>query len=154
MRIALTSFLLFITYCAVNAQKIQMYKTFGGVRFERDSLVISPRQVQTILWEDALASEKFRQARVNSSAASLFGFAGGILIGIPLGTALIGGGDPEWGLALGGAALIGISIPFNRAFQRNAQDALDTYNQKKSARRNFRPELFLSGRQVGFRVKI
>lgn len=154
MRIAVTFFLLFITYSSVNAQKIEMYKTFGGVRFERDSLVISPRQVQSIIWEDALASEKFRKARVNSSVSAVLGFAGGVLIGIPVGTALIGGGDPEWGLALGGAALIGVSIPFNRAFQRNAQDALDSYNEKKSARRNFHPELFWSGSQVGLRLKI
>lgn len=154
MRIALAFLLLFITYRTVHAQKIEMYKTFGGVRFERDSLVISPRQVQSILWEDALASGKFRKARVNSSVSAVLGFAGGILIGIPVGTALIGGGDPEWGLALGGAALIGVGIPFNRAFKRNAQDALDIHNQKKSARRDFQPELFWSGSQVGLRLKI
>lgn len=153
MRHALLLFLAFVIVTTAQAQDIVMYKTFGGVRFERDSVVISPRQIQSILWEDALASEKFRKARTNSAVSAVLGFAGGVLIGIPVGTAIIGG-DPEWGLALGGAALIGVSIPFNRVFQRNAQEALDIYNQKKSSRRNFSPELFWSGSQVGLRLKI
>jgi hypothetical protein len=148
------SLLMACTICAtLQAQDIVMYKTFGGVRFERDSMVISPRQVQSILWEDALASEKFREARVNSSVSAVLGFAGGVLIGIPVGAALIGS-DPEWGFALGGAGLIGLSIPFNRVFQRKAQEALDIHNQKKSSRRSFSPELYWSGSQVGLRLKI
>jgi hypothetical protein len=154
MRLALSLFLAFAIMATAQAQDILMYKTFGGVRFERDSLVISPRQVQSILWENAIASEKFRKARLNSSVSAVLGFAGGVLIGIPVGTAIIGGGDPEWGFALGGAALIGVSIPFNRAFKRNAQDALDIHNQKKGARRNFDPEFYWSGTQLGLRLKI
>lgn len=153
MRLALLLFLTLVIHTGTQAQDILMYKTFGGVRFERDSMVISPRQVQSILQEDAPAYEKFRKARANSSVSALLGFAGGVLIGIPVGTAIIGG-DPEWGFALGGAGLIGLSIPFNRVFQRNAQDALDIYNQKKSSRRNFSPELYWSGSQLGLRLKI
>jgi hypothetical protein len=153
MRFALLLFLTLVIHTGIQAQDIVMYKTFGGVRFERDSMVISPRQVQSILWEDALASEIFRKARVNSSVSAVLGFAGGVLIGIPVGTAIIGG-DPEWGFALGGVGLIGISIPFNRVFQRKAQEALDIHNQKKSSRRSFSPELYWSGSQVGLRLKI
>lgn len=153
MRFALLLFLTLVINTGIQAQDIVMYKTFGGVRFERDSMVISPRQVQSILWEDELASEIFRKGRANSSVSAVLGFAGGVLIGIPVGTAIIGG-DPEWGFALGGAGLIGLSIPFNRVFQRKAQEALDIHNQKKSSRRSFSPELYWSGSQVGLRLKI
>lgn len=149
-----TYLLLFLIIATTGkSQTITMYKTFGGVRFERDSLVISAKQTHDIISEDPIAFEQFRKARTNSAVASVLGFAGGLLIGIPVGTALIGGGDPEWGLALGGAALIGISIPFNRAFQRNAQSALDSYNSKTSSRRGSQTEVFLAGAGAGIRIK-
>lgn len=135
-----------------QAQTITMYKTFGGVRFERDSLVISAKQTHTIISEDPIAFEQFSKARAHSAVASVLGFAGGILIGFPVGTALAGG-DPEWGLALGGAALIGISIPFNRAFQKHAQSALDSYNGKKSSRLSYETEVFWAGTGAGIRLK-
>lgn len=153
MRFALTLTIALISFTTVQAQEIIMYKTFGGVRFERDSMVISPMQVQSILWETPAALTKFRRARTNSAVASVLGFAGGVLVGIPVGSAIIGG-EPEWGLALGGAALIGASIPFNRIFKRQAQEALELYNQQKSVRRNYTPELYWSGSQVGLRLKI
>lgn len=153
MRYALFSLLIMSSLSVTMAQDIVMYKTFGGVRFEYDSMVISPRQVQSILIDDAVAYGKFRKARTNSAVSALLGFTGGVLVGIPVGTAILGG-DPEWGLALGGAALIGVSIPFNRGFQRNAQGALDIHNQKKSSRRNYYPEFYWSGTQLGLRMRL
>ena len=135
-RIAIFLFLFFFAG-SLHAQTIAVYKTFGGLRFERDSVPISAKQVYTILEDVPEARAVFAQARVNSTIASVLGFAGGILIGFPLGSALVGA-DPEWGLALAGAALIGISIPFNKAFDRHSADAIDLYNNKKSARQKAR----------------
>lgn len=135
-----------------HGQQITMHKSFGGVRFERDTVAISIKQVASLLEEEPLAYDQFKKARVNSVAASVLGFAGGLLVGIPLGTALVGG-DPEWGLALGGAALIGISIPLDKAFKRHAQSALDVYNQKLTSQHMIKPEVFFTANGVGLKIK-
>lgn len=151
MRILLLLLLLGVSSAGLT-QTLTMYKTFGGVRFERDSLVISPKQVQEILYDNSIALASFKKARTNSGVASVLGFAGGLLIGFPVGTALVGG-NPEWGLALGGAALIVAGIPFNKAFQRHAQSALDTYNQGRSSHVLDRTELFFAGNSLGIRLR-
>jgi len=135
---------------ATQAQEITMYKTFGGVRFQRDSTVLSVRQVMEILKEKPKAFEEFKRSRTNYNIAGVLGFAGGIMIGIPLGTALVGG-DPEWAFAAGGAVLILGSIPFNRIFKARALNALDIYNGKEITSR-IKPEFYLTG--TGARVVI
>lgn len=100
-----------------------------------DTLTLSPRQVMEILKDTPLAYEEFKQAKKNYSTAGVMGFTGGLLIGFPVGT-LIAGGDPEWGLAIGGAVLLLGSIPLNQAFQRHANNALDLHNKKFSSRIN------------------
>ncbi|MFZ1808923.1 MAG: hypothetical protein WAU36_16955 [Cyclobacteriaceae bacterium] len=115
-------------------QKIEIYKTFGGYRFEKDSASISPKMVLEAMKDNQLAHLEFKKAKTNLDAASVLGFTGGLLIGFPIGTA-IAGGEPEWGLAAGGVGLILASIPFNNAFKQHALTALDNYNADFSARR-------------------
>ena len=115
-------------------RSIQIYKTFGGYRFEKDSVVISPKMVLEEMKVNPLAYAEFKKAKNNLTAASTLGFAGGLLIGFPLGTA-IAGGDPEWGLAAGGVGLILASIPFNNAFKQHALLAIDQYNENPTSRR-------------------
>jgi hypothetical protein len=147
-------FLLFVSLASVGkAQEITIYKTFGGLRFERDSLILSPKQVQYVLEVNPAALAEFKKARKNSGVASVLGFAGGLLIGIPIGSALVGG-DPEWGLAAAGATLVVASIPFNGAFKRHAQNAVDIYNQEKTSRLLERTELFWAATGLGIRLRL
>lgn len=131
-----------------------MYPRFGGAEFEYNkdtsSFDISPKEVLVIMKSDPLAYEEFKKARSNYNASGVLGFLGGGLIIVPVITA-IAGGDPEWGLAAGGVALVITSIPLHRAFKRHAQSAIDTFNKKHTA---FRPrtEYFISG--LGARVVI
>ncbi len=127
-----------------------MYKTFGGVRFERDTVILSFRQVSEILAVDPQAAADFKLARTNYNAAGVLGFAGGFLLAFPIGTA-IAGGDPEWGLAAGGAVLILASLPLNRAFKTRAGAALDRYNSGQPKARLRRPEFGLTG--TGFSLR-
>ncbi|MEP2670531.1 MAG: hypothetical protein ABJH04_16130 [Cyclobacteriaceae bacterium] len=115
-------------------QQIEIYKTFGGYRFEQDSVSISPKMVLEAMKDNQLAYMEFKKAKSNLDVASVLGFTGGLLIGFPIGTA-IAGGEPEWGLAAGGVGLILASIPFNSAFKRHAVTALDNYNADINARR-------------------
>lgn len=131
-----------ICYTSCLSQEIKIYKTFGGVRFEMDTLVISPKQVLELLKVEPIAYQEFKRAKLNYNVAGVLGFTGGILIAIPLGTAIVGG-EPEWGLAAGGAALLLASIPFNRAFKNRAVYALDLYNKNHASR--IKPTFYFAG---------
>jgi len=148
-------FLLFLPLVALSyssfSQEIKIYKTFGGYRFERDSMVISPKMVLNILEDNEEAYNEFKQAKLNYNVAGVLGFAGGLLIGLPLGTA-IAGGDPEWGLAAGGVGLLLAAIPFNSAFKQHAVSALDLYNQNQSSSRKVKLNFYLAG--VGGKIII
>jgi len=126
-----------------EAQEIKAYKTFGGVRFEMDTVTLSLKQVLEIVKVNPEAYAELKRAKSNYSAAGVLGFAGGVLIGIPLGTALAGG-NPEWGLAAGGAGLILASIPFTTAFRGHTMQALDLYNNKGQTSR-IKPEFQFYG---------
>jgi hypothetical protein len=125
-----------LSFCSLVSfgQKIEIYKTFGGYRFERDSVSISPKMVLETMKDNQLAYMGFKKAKTNLDVSSALEFTGGLLILIPIGTAILGG-DPEWGLAAGGVGLILASIPFNNAFKQNALTALDNYNADFSTRR-------------------
>lgn len=142
----LLSLLLFILFFSTSglAQEIKAFKTFGGVRFEMDTITLGLNQVLEIVKENPAAYAELKRAKTNYNTAGVLGFAGGILIGLPVGTA-IAGGSPEWGLAAGGAALLLTSIHFTHAYRGRTLQALDIYNAKfKSSR--IRPEFQFYGR--------
>lgn len=124
-------------------QEINIYKTFGGYRFERDSAAISPKMVLEILKDNPLAYAEFKSAKTNYGISSALKFTGGLLILIPVASAIIGG-DPEWGLAAGGLGLALASIPFNASFKNHALNALDTYNAGLTSRR-IKVNFYLAG---------
>jgi hypothetical protein len=128
-------------------QGIVMYRSFGGAVFEytKDTATytVSPKQVLQIMHDDPLAAAEFKKARSYYRAEGVLGFLGGVMVLFPIGTA-ISGGDPEWGLAAGGAALMLASIPFNRAYKRHALNAIETFNKNSTAFKP-RPEFYLSG---------
>jgi len=128
-----------------QAQQIKMYKTFGGARFEMDTLVLSPKQVLEILKVEPVAYEEFKRAKANYNVAGVMGFSGALLIAFPVITS-IAGGDPEWAFAAGGAALILGSIHFNRTFKGRAFNALELYNSKLTTR--IQPTLHFYGTQA------
>ncbi len=111
-----------------EAQKLTMYKTFGGVIYElNDSIQLSTKQTATVLYQNQKAYETFNQARKLNTTSGVLGFSGAAMVAIPLVT-LAFGERSDWGFAGGGAALIVGSIFFNRAYKARALDALDIHN--------------------------
>jgi hypothetical protein len=152
-RSIVVSFCFFLSLHHLMAQKpITMYKTFGNVRFEMDTLNLTMRQVSEILSVNSEALSEFKIARTNYNVAGIFGFTGSLLIAVPVVTA-IAGGEPEWGLAAGGAALVLGSIPFSKAFKNRANSALDHYNSQLANSRRERPQLFFTGTSAVLRIK-
>jgi len=82
----------------------------------------------SIMEPNADAGPLMSKARNQYVWTSVLGGAGGFFIGYPLGTAL-GGGDPNWTLAAVGAGFIAVAIPVGSAANRNANQAVDIYNQ-------------------------
>ncbi len=159
---ATSALLLFISLSNSFAQQeippqgLVMYRTFGGADFEytkdTTTFYVSPKQVLQIMKKDnSIAYEEFKKGRKLETAGGIMGFAGGILVIFPIGSA-IAGADPEWTfLAAGGALIVG-SIPLHRSYKRHAQSAIETYNQGLTSWRP-RPALFFSKNGVGIQFK-
>ena len=135
MKYVVAALLLFSFSCnaqSINQKKISIYKTFGGVIYEVDTLTLSSKQVGMLLRQYPEAYEEFRISRSKSAISSVLGFSSGLLVAVPLVTA-VAGGQPEWLLAAGGGALFLASIPFSSSSKGHALNAIEIYNSKLSA---------------------
>ncbi len=136
---------------SLMAQKIEMYKTFGGVRYLRNDSLLSDPQMSMILYKDNKAAyTEFKKAKKYSVISSIMGFTGGALIAVPLITA-VAGGEPEWLFVAGGGALILGSIPFNRIYKARSLHAIDIYNEKLTSR--IKTNFYFTGSRAGVVVK-
>jgi hypothetical protein len=135
MKYVISVLLLFSLSCnaqSITQKKISIYKTFGGVIYEMDTLSLSSKQVGMLLRQNPQAYEEFRISRSKSAISSVLGFSSGLLVAVPLVTA-VAGGQPEWLLAAGGGVLFLASIPFNSSSKGHALNAIELYNSKLSA---------------------
>lgn len=142
-------FLISLTFSQTSvAQEIKAYKTLGGVRFEMDTLTLGLNQVLEIVKENSEVYAELKRAKKNYNAAGVLGFAGGILIAVPVATVIVGG-TPEWGLAAGGAALLLTSIHFTHVYRGHTLNALELYNAKfKSTRIKPKFQFYGSGARL------
>lgn len=144
-----TALLLAVAACG---QQIDIHKTFGGIRFQRDTITLTMRQVSDILGVDPQAAKEFKMARSQAGISSVLGFAGGFLLAFPIGTA-IAGGEPEWGLAGAGAVLILASVPITMSYKRHAEAAVARYNATQPTTTRVKPTLSLRGTQISLTLR-
>ncbi len=100
--------------------------------FEMDTVSLSTHEVLEKMRVNPDAHAEFRKARSNYSAAGVLGFAGALLVSVPLVTAVVGG------------AFIVVSVPLNWSFQRHALNALDVYNKQFESTR-IKTNLYFTG---------
>ena len=112
---------------AQETGSIIMTKNFWGTRFSQDGRFMRPGQVLHIMSTNEEAYAVFKKAKTNYDVSMVLGYVGGFLVGWPIGTAL-GGGDPQWGMAIAGGGLILLSIPLTSAFNKHAERAVSIYN--------------------------
>jgi hypothetical protein len=110
-----------------SQKKLTMYKTFGGAVYEMDTLTLSTKQVMMVLKQNPEAFAEFKVARRRATASSVLGFTGGLLVALPLVTA-VAGGQPEWIYAGVGGVFLLATIPLSVSFRGHALNALDIYN--------------------------
>ncbi|PZR40476.1 MAG: hypothetical protein DI538_04190 [Azospira oryzae] len=150
-RVTLLVLMMIASSVMAQKSKIEMYKTFGGVRYLRGDSILTDPQMSMILYKDNPAAyAEFKKAKKYNVISSVMGFTGGALVAVPLITA-VAGGEPEWLLAAGGGALILGSIPFNRIYKARSLNAIDIYNEKLTSR--IKTNLYFTGSRAGIVVK-
>ncbi len=139
-----------LTFC--NAQQIEMEKVFGGYKYTQNGNQMTMRDLVKTMESNQQAFELIKKAQSNNTLASILGFAGGGLIGWPIGTA-IGGGDAEWALAGIGAGLVAIGIPISSSANKKAKHAVELYNSSlnPTSYYEFKPEfkVITNGNGIG-----
>ena len=97
---------------------------------------------------NAVAMGYLKSAKGNSGFATVLGYAGGFLIGYPIGTA-IGGGKPNWMLAAVGCGLIVIDIPIVSSANKKVRKAVNAYNHEETTSRIEKYDIRLGMNQNG-----
>lgn len=114
---------------AQNEKKLTLSKDFWGYKYFEGGNAISKQQAMRLLESNPEAIKLFKQGNGNLVPAGILGFAGGFMIGWPIGQSLGGKKDPQWGLAAGGLALVIVGGVLEKSFQTKANQAFDLYNQ-------------------------
>ncbi|GGF26723.1 hypothetical protein [Echinicola rosea] len=122
-----------------SAQRIESQKVFGGYQYTLNGQPISLKHMTIAMESNPEAFDLIKKARANTTIASIFGFAGGALIGWPIGTA-IGGEEPNWALAGIGAGLIAVAIPISSSANKKTNQAIEIYNSNLYSSGYFKPE--------------
>lgn len=146
--------ILIITISAItfsNAQKINIEKVFGGYKYTHNEELMSIGDVASVLESNTKAFDLINKGRTNRSFASVLGFAGGALIGWPIGTAAAGG-NANWTLAGVGAGLIIVGIPISSSANKKINQAVELYNASLNATsyHPFKPEFNIIANGNGF----
>ncbi len=117
------------TLCAQSEKKLTLSKDFWGYKYLEGGTPISKQQAMRLLESHPEAIKLFRQGNANLVPAGVVGFAGGFMIGWPLGESISGKKDPQWALAAGGLALVIVGGALEKTFQKKADQAFKMYNE-------------------------
>lgn len=109
------------------SDSITMKKVFGGYQFYEGTKRLNMTQVIYAMKDNEEAYAHIKSAQSANVMATIFAGAGGFLVGYPIGTALAGG-EANWTLAAVGAGFMLVSIPFSQKFNKQAKQAVRTYN--------------------------
>ena len=140
-------------YSQNTKSKIEIKKRLGTV-FIQDGKSLIPRDMLKIMKENPAAFSEMQTARGHFTAASIFAYSGGFLIGWSV-TPAIYGEKLIWPLAVLGASLVITSIPFNSVYMKHAKNAVGIYNdglKTSQLKSNYNVNLVLTGNGAGIRV--
>jgi hypothetical protein len=102
---------------------------FKGNTFYGASKIYSKTEFRKLLSGNEPAIKLFEKGYRHQSNATLLAVLGGLVVLWPIGSAVLGVENPGWGIAAGGAAMIGISIPIYNGGSKRIKQAVDMYNR-------------------------
>lgn len=124
-------------------------KSGGGLNVKQNGRFLNQNELFDVLNEDVEASRYVGRYKTKNVLGAILGGAGGALIGFPVGQA-IGGGDPQWLLALAGVGVLAIAIPIAITADKDIKTGIDVYNQNlENSAWLTKPVLRLGGQQYG-----
>ncbi len=127
-------------------------RSAGSARqyFYGSSKALKPKEIGSVLQSNPAAFALFKESRSARTFGDILGYAGGFLIGYPLGVA-IGGGEPNWILAGAGVGLAVASIPLTGSGNRKLRKAVRLYNDgiPRAVSSAVTPSLRLTGTSQG-----
>jgi hypothetical protein len=115
------------TFGQTASDSISMKKVFGGYQFYQGEQRLNMSKLVNTMKPNDQAYQQIKSAQSTYTFAMILSYAGGFMVGYPLGTA-IGGGEPNWAMAGIGAGLIVVAIPISQSFNKKAKQAVDTFN--------------------------
>ena len=128
-----------MTFC--SAQQIEIKKNFWGYKFIQNEKSLSMNGLARTMINNEEAHSLIKKAKKKIVIANITAVAGGLLIGLPIGTAARGN-DADWNLALIGSGFVAVSIPLSISATRNTKKAIEIYNSslESTAYKNFKPQ--------------
>lgn len=135
-----------------NAQEIDMKLSILGYKFTKDDERLTWNDVLNETQTDVKAHQWIKKAKSQNTISSILAFAGGGLIGVPLGQS-ISSREPNWTFAYIGAGITAIGIPLAICSFHNAKKGVEAYNTslKSTTQYQFRPEfkIMVNGNGLG-----
>jgi hypothetical protein len=150
--IFLATFSTFSCFAQYDKDTIEIRQKLGKVYYQNDEILTAATLYYILNANDSAALE-VKQAKANVFPMYLFACTGGFLIGWPIGTA-IGGGDPNWTLAIIGAGCVLLSIPFQVGYNKHILQAVTIYNKDLQEIGIKKPILELGMARNGFGVAV
>lgn len=122
----------FSVFSQNQTDSIYITKAFGDYKFECNGKRLRFNEVRFMMKDNPEALNYLEKAKHGDNSSRVFSYAGGFLIGYPIGTA-IAGGKPKWKLAAVGFGLLVFSIPISNLSRAHAIFAIDKYNGKRKS---------------------
>ncbi len=110
-----------------SSDVILVEKSGLGYQYSLNGKILNLNELSNLLQSNNQARIKLDEAKNTSRMANILAFAGGALIGYPVGVALRGG-KPNWVLAGIGTGLVILTIPIVQSAEKQCKEAVDIYN--------------------------
>lgn len=118
----------YLCSCAQSPEPIEYEKILGGSIYRQGERILSIHSVMAIVDRNDEASRMLKKAKTQQDIATIMSFAGGFAAGWPIGS-FLGGGQPDWAIAVIGAGVLLVAIPLQIRANRKARRAIDIYNR-------------------------
>ena len=111
---------------------IQIIKLNNNYSYEQNSHVLNYREIKEILKADKEATRYLKSAKLSNDISTALRWAGGFLIGYPIG-GLIAGKKVNASMLTVGIGFLVIDIPVSIAVKKNLFKSISVYNDHKNA---------------------
>lgn len=136
--------LLMIPFVSFSQQSLEVKRG----KFYKGEQLISAKEFVAEMKGNSEAFKLASSAKSSYGASNVLGAIGGFMVGWPLGTA-IAGGNPEWGLAAAGAAVLVVAIPISSSSTKKMKEAAAIYNNGLSTSSSLQLKFNLSPTRTG-----